>query len=62
MKSEETSLSAEGMMLLLLVVLNGVALTNGLVHGDGHYKLLYVTFPLLLLILADFVLQKKKRS
>lgn len=61
-KPENKPVSAAGMLVLLLVLLNAVALVNGLVHGEGYYKVMMVSFPLLLVISADFVLQEKKKA
>lgn len=51
MQGNHVKISAGGMIVLMLVVLNVVILEKGYVSDPGWYKAAYISFPLLLITL-----------
>lgn len=51
MQGNHVKISAGGMIVLMLVVLNVVILEKGYVSDPGWYKVAYISFPLLLITL-----------
>ncbi len=59
MKLHNKELSAGGMIIALIVLLNAIVLTKGLTQSDSWYRWLIITIPLLIVSLLD-IIQKRK--
>ena len=53
MKVQKKQLSAGGMIVALIVLVNVIILVNGLTRGNGWYWWLVVTLPALIIALRD---------
>ncbi|WP_172623025.1 hypothetical protein [Flavisolibacter ginsenosidimutans] len=50
MHRNQSGISAGGVVVLFVVLLNAIIIRQGFVAGTGWYQFLYVTVPLLLLV------------
>lgn len=54
MHRNQQKISAGGMWVLLLVLLNAIVLQQGFIAGNDWYKIAYATLPLLLVAIIVF--------